>query len=122
MKVKVEDVETQFQPIWIVVKRTVPIFTERVLSCIMHDPPFSMDYLKGKRYLFSMIFGVLPGKRLEHVTNEGCNWLIYMETKKEFIWCIVTSNPYNHEVPLLNIKYKTKEINVFSRNVSTFTF
>ena len=71
MKVKVEDVETQFQPSWIVVKRTVPIFTEGVLSCITHDPTFSMDYFKGKKYLFSMIYGVLPGKRLESVTNEG---------------------------------------------------
>ena len=71
MKVKVEDVETQFRPSWIVVKRTVPIFTERVLSYIKHDPIFSMDYFKGKKYLFSMIYGVLPGKRLESVTKEG---------------------------------------------------
>ena len=35
---KVEDVETQFQPSWIVVKRTNPIFTERVPSCIIHGP------------------------------------------------------------------------------------
>ena len=71
MKVKVEYVETQLQPSWIVVKRTVPIFTERVLSWIKHDPAFSMDYFKGKKYLFSMIYGVLQGKRLENVTNEG---------------------------------------------------
>ena len=63
MKVKVEDVETQVQPSWIVVKRMVPIFTERILSCIIHDPTFYMDNFKGKKYLFSMIYGVLPGKR-----------------------------------------------------------
>ena len=71
MKVKVEYVETQFQPSWIVVKRTFPIFTERVLSCIMHDPTFSMDYFKGKKYLFAMRYGALHGKRLESGTNKG---------------------------------------------------
>ena len=36
-----------------------------------------------------MIYGVLHEKRLESVTMED-DWSIYMETKKEFISCIVT--------------------------------
>ena len=37
-----------------------------------------------------MIYGVLHEKRLESVIIEDWNASIYMETKKELIWCIVT--------------------------------
>ena len=41
-----------------------------------------------------MIYRVLNKKRLESVTIEGWNWSIYIETKKQFIWSIVTSNGF----------------------------
>ena len=37
-----------------------------------------------------MIYGILHEKRLESVTIKDWNWSIYMETKKDFFWCIVT--------------------------------
>ena len=39
--------------------------------------------------LSKMSVPIFAEKRLENVTIEGWNWLIYMETMEEFIWCIV---------------------------------
>ena len=54
-----------------------------------------------------MIYGVLHEKRLESVTIEDWNWSIYMETKKDLCWCIVT---YRCKIHDLKIVVRTSHI------------
>ena len=105
LKVKEENGKHLFchGPIWSEITKT--IFDWWILPCIIHDPlpHFHWIVLKLRGNFFRMICGVLHEKRLKGVILEGWNWSIYMETKNEFIWCIVsyTYVPTSHRPHVL---------------------